>query len=441
MENRLTFLGLPLSTRVIGVVLGLLAILVVKEVRPLSRILASLFRFYAALAYFFKGGKFADCPESTFRVVDEKCHIYSLYLMFQIWDKPHYRNGTFQHDMIKNLRNVAIPGTGLPLSIIAKSKILTFFFVAFVNPLVCLIGAIAHAPSFADAAERFEEQLLRPRDWFSLWRLNCRLATHHANVSGHTDYSFEDKLKFLNKADAEGIPVTPRLDVPWIVCKHRNEEGGLGFVDFVNANDGGDWIIQPRITNDDFISSMLPSDCPLSTFRVISASKAWLKAHGSESPKMDDISALSCVWRAGREGASTDHSCIMFNVDPETGIIQKGTTSKHWYKLGPAAIFTTPWTSTHDVTEHPDTGKTITGTKIERMEEMMTLVRNAHLKIMPHVPLCGWDVAFTREHGILLLEVNISCNFFRGTFDHDHYFQFVSDYFQKLEAHGPKVVL
>ena len=31
---------------------------------------------------------------------------------------------------------------------------------------------------------------------------------------------------------------------------------------------------------------------------------------------------------------------------------------------------------------------------------------------MPDVPLAGWDVAFT-DKGMLLLEANLSCNFFR----------------------------
>lgn len=45
----------------------------------------------------------------------------------------------------------------------------------------------------------------------------------------------------------------------------------------------------------------------------------------------------------------------------------------------------------------------------------------------------GWDVAFTSD-GICLLEVNLSCNFFRGTFDKAVYFQFIHDYWTMLEA-------
>ena len=47
--------------------------------------------------------------------------------------------------------------------------------------------------------------------------------------------------------------------------------------------------------------------------------------------------------------------------------------------------------------------------------------------------MLGWDVAFTSE-GICLLEVNLSCNFFRGTFDKASYFQYVDSYWRMLEG-------
>lgn len=40
----------------------------------------------------------------------------------------------------------------------------------------------------------------------------------------------------------------------------------------------------------------------------------------------------------------------------------------------------------------------------------------AHYLMLPDVPFVGWDVALT-DKGIYLLEVNLSCNFFRGSFD------------------------
>ena len=56
----------------------------------------------------------------------------------------------------------------------------------------------------------------------------------------------------------------------------------------------------------------------------------------------------------------------------------------------------------------------------------------SHFSLMPDVPIVGWDVAFTPQ-GIFLLEVNLSCNFFRGSFDIPSYVCFVDDFFRDLE--------
>ncbi len=44
--------------------------------------------------------------------------------------------------MSKNLRNVAIPGTGIPLSLYCSFKAMTYFFILVVNPALCLMAAI-----------------------------------------------------------------------------------------------------------------------------------------------------------------------------------------------------------------------------------------------------------------------------------------------------------
>ena len=164
-------------------------------------------------------------------------------------------------------------------------------------------------------------------------------------------------------------------------------------------------------------------------FRVISQ---WHQEQDQEKGRRSDIQALSCVWRAGRK---CDHRplAILFNVDPDTGEIKRGTTNTHWYQLGFSKIFTTKWLSEHGYTDHPDTGKRITGGMVENIREIMDFAEDAHLRLNPHVPLCGWDVALTKDHGMLMLEVNHSCNFFRGTFDKEWYFEFVDDYFRNVE--------
>lgn len=47
-----------------------------------------------------------------------------------------------EQDMVKNLRNVAIPGTGIPLSLYCSLKATVYLFILAINPVVCLMAAI-----------------------------------------------------------------------------------------------------------------------------------------------------------------------------------------------------------------------------------------------------------------------------------------------------------
>ncbi len=47
------------------------------------------------------------------------------------------------------------------------------------------------------------------------------------------------------------------------------------------------------------------------------------------------------------------------------------------------------------------------------LKSALDVVTTTHFKMMPNVPLVGWDVVFTPK-GVYLLEVNLSCNFFQG---------------------------
>jgi len=56
------------------------------------------------------------------------------------------------------------------------------------------------------------------------------------------------------------------------------------------------------------------------------------------------------------------------------------------------------------------------------------------MKLCPDVPLVGWDVVLSADEKlpVCLLEVNLSCNFFRGSFDKGLYLDFMQDSFQAL---------
>mmetsp|Transcript_32642 Transcript_32642/g.75136 ORF Transcript_32642/g.75136 Transcript_32642/m.75136 type:complete len:434 (-) Transcript_32642:395-1696(-) len=419
-------------------------------VKGTCQLISDTINYYRCLSYFFsKTGDYESCPYFSPSVDDNekealrkryaRIHLYSLALIFYLWDKPHYRKGSYQNDLSDNLRNVAIPGTGIPLSIFVCNRYVALFFILLVYPLVSFIAAahlLLKKKSFTDFADEYSTRILTPNDWFSFWRLNCRVVALHAFLNhGPVGYEMENKWTFLEEGDKRDVPVSPFLTCSGIVVKHKNEEGGMGISFYKNATAGGDWIIQERISNSKWVSSLLPDDAPLSTFRVITSSRASIDL--TKKPKADDICALSCVFRAGRAGAATDHDSILFDIDSKTGEIQKGTTNAHWYRLGlhEALPGRCPWRSTHDVTHHPDSHTEITGKKIPDMKGMLALVEKSHLKMCPDVPLVGWDVVLSADENlpVCLLEVNLSCNFFRGRFDLSAYIDYLDDMFKKLD--------
>mmetsp|Transcript_3115 Transcript_3115/g.7489 ORF Transcript_3115/g.7489 Transcript_3115/m.7489 type:complete len:509 (+) Transcript_3115:291-1817(+) len=387
--------------------------------------------------YWWHQGTYANFPIEAVPL-QTKVYIRSIALAMTLWSLPHYRNGSFQEDMEKNLRNVAIPGTGLPLSVFCRSKLRFYLATLVLAPLACTYIAVCCPQSKSkkvhDVSERFAELLLKPNDWFTLWRINCCLASYHAHVTGSTDYLVEDKWSFLKMAEEKGVPVSPTLDLPAIVCKDRNEEGGMGIAFYANARHGGNWIIQKVLKNAPFVAGLLPEEAPLSTIRIVTASTAGIPTEAGAEPGTEvQIEPLSCVVRLGRAGALTDHDAVLFDTDLATGVIRPGTINKQWYRLGlEHTTFTAPPVP-DSFTSHPDSGVAVTGKTIPGIDEIRDIVTTAHRKCCPEVPLCGWDVALS-DAGTVLLEVNLSCNFFQATIDHDKYYRFVDRYFRDLEG-------
>merc|ERR1712183_569779 len=86
---------------------------------------------------------------------------------------------------------------------------------------------------------------------------------------------------------------------------------------------------------------------------------------------------------------------------------------------------------------HPDAPDIkVTGQVIPNMKEILKLVEDSHYKTCPDVPIVGWDVVLSTNENvpICLLEVNLSCNFFRGSFDQQAYFDFIDESFAKIQA-------
>jgi hypothetical protein len=54
---------------------------------------------------------------------------------------------------------------------------------------------------------------------------------------------------------------------------------------------GGDWIIQPALSNSAALAALLPHDAPLSTLRVVTASIAWLQQQAAQQGGLQDSNA------------------------------------------------------------------------------------------------------------------------------------------------------
>eukprot|EP00602_Paraphysomonas_sp_CaronLab_P011072 CAMPEP_0185021290 /NCGR_PEP_ID=MMETSP1103-20130426/3974_1 /TAXON_ID=36769 /ORGANISM="Paraphysomonas bandaiensis, Strain Caron Lab Isolate" /LENGTH=273 /DNA_ID=CAMNT_0027552723 /DNA_START=162 /DNA_END=983 /DNA_ORIENTATION=+ len=267
----------------------------------------------------------------------------------------------------------------------------------------------------------------------------------------------EDKWTFLQEGHKRNVPVSPFItDMEVLVCKNKNVEGGMGIHFYTNAACGGDWILQEKLSNADWMREILPPNAPLSTMRVITCSTWYI--HNDEvggDENSDDvvkkyITPLSSVLRLGRQNAATDHSSVLFDVDTSSGTIRRGVTNAQWYRLGLSEVVSCPWLPPdvrascdacdsmrndqhQDDSRHPDVpNTTITGRIIPNMQQALDICSRAHYDMMKDVPMVGWDVTFTPK-GVFLLEVNLSCNFFRGSFDIPKYIDIVDQYWAKLE--------
>ena len=99
--------------------------------------------------------------------------VYSLALIFDLWGRDHYRSGTFQADMVKNLRNVAIPGTGISLRWVCYFKVTAYLFLLVAYPIVGFVSALNRGrveKSVRTVFAAYREQLLQPQVRVERWQ-------------------------------------------------------------------------------------------------------------------------------------------------------------------------------------------------------------------------------------------------------------------------------
>jgi hypothetical protein len=194
----------------------------------------ALFVYYRVFLHYLLSSKGIDSYAHA--DVDRRVliHIYSLVVMVRLFSLPHYRAKSYGDDLRANLRNVIVPCTGIPMSIFCWNKWTCLFFLIFVYPLWTFLGSI-YLSIYDDTSRKLEshyyEQLLQPNHWFSTWRLNCTIVAYHSLKKWETtqeQYAMEDKGRFLIEGNKLNIPVTPILDMPRIMIKHKSIEGGMG---------------------------------------------------------------------------------------------------------------------------------------------------------------------------------------------------------------------
>jgi hypothetical protein len=365
--------------------------------------------------------------------------LHTLALNMKLWSEPHYRADSLRHDLVANFSNIAFPGTGIPMSWVCCSKMVAIMYLLVCHPWVILAASLVISRSTLHRRGRtfgeiFEEELLAPKHWFALWRINSTLVAAHHNAHAHApkiqnEYRYENKWDFLELAlqqekasSAVQFKVTPIITkVAEMVCKHKNIEGGMGIHMFKNAVHGGDWILQERLYNCAELQALLPADAPLSTFRVITM----------VDPTAETVESSHCamtfVFRAGRAGKDTDHSSILFAVNPDTLQIQDGKMFSNWYQVGKTG--SSNLLSKQEIEVHPDTKENLTGKELTCAQDAVKMCVEAHKSLMPHVPTIGWDVAVADGQGAVLLEANLSCNFFGGVYDRQKYLKILDTYF------------
>merc|ERR1712008_408874 len=84
-----------------------------------------------------------DSSEDAVFKKHARIHLFTLSSAFYLYHKPHYRKASYAEDLVDNFANVAIPGTGIPLSLFVRSKLLALSFVLTASP-ICSLAAALH---------------------------------------------------------------------------------------------------------------------------------------------------------------------------------------------------------------------------------------------------------------------------------------------------------
>jgi hypothetical protein len=141
--------------------------------------------YVRAICYLLGGGRYDPrAPALRGLAAPSRVHCLGRALHAAMWQLPHYRCDSWREDMRKNLRNVALPGTGVPLSVLCVSKAAVTAFVVAGVPAYALAAGLCEVlrPPCATgcrgrllaALQLYRKHLLAPSDWCTFTRTRTR---------------------------------------------------------------------------------------------------------------------------------------------------------------------------------------------------------------------------------------------------------------------------
>ena len=347
--------------------------------------------YYLCLNDFLNNKKFNEVEYFTdFKFA--KIQIFTFSIIINNYNLKHYRHKTLKEELIHNLKNVYVPYTGITYSFFCRNIYLVYIFLFLVYPFMTCFG------------RGLLNHLSDPNDLFSIWRINSMINYYHwiqSDKKLKLQYKHENKMYFTKNAEENKLPVAPYLKLPSIIIKHVNREGGLAIYKFSNSFNGGDWLIQEDLKNHNSLLSLLPENPPLSTFRVVT---------------INNGNPLLCVWRYGYSNSKTDHESSLYSINLNTGVIVKKIENDFCY-------------SSFFKEKKINIDKKIIGKKFNIINDIKKLAEKSHKVLIPDIPIAGWDIAYTEKHGLVLLEVNLSCNLHSNFFNKKTYFDYINNMF------------
>jgi hypothetical protein len=203
-------------------------------------IVRTLVLYYRLFLYYLFSGKGIHAYANQQIDRRQLIHVYSLVLLIRLFSRPHYRAKSYGDDLRANLRNVVVPFTGIPLSTFCGNRLMCLFFLLWIYPWWAFFASIylcIYDTRKRSIDSHFAEQLLQPNYWFATWRMNCSIVAYHSLKrwkQTREQYAMEDKGRFLIEGKKLNLPVTPVLDIPRLMVKHKSIEGGMGIHIFEN---------------------------------------------------------------------------------------------------------------------------------------------------------------------------------------------------------------